>query len=130
LSSCSGNRRLAKADLKIFVNYSSKPPIPIFSNLKSLLNKEFYFSLDYSCINKNENVIQKYFNEKNNLCSIVIYNNGITISPIKKISSVIFNLFNISSTNDLLFFELFFQIINIFICYENCYFVPKEKSEH
>ena len=60
--------------------------------INKILNKEFYFPLDYSCINKSNNIIQKYFNEKNNLCSIIIYNNGITISPIKQICNINYEL--------------------------------------
>ena len=60
--------------------------------INKILNKEFYFPLDYSCIDKENNIIQKYFNEKNNLCSLVIYNNKITISPIKQISNITYEL--------------------------------------
>ena len=50
--------------------------------INKILNKEFYFPLDYSCIDKQNNIIEKYFNEKNNLCSLVIYNNNDIITSI------------------------------------------------
>jgi hypothetical protein len=60
--------------------------------INKILNKEFYFSLDYSCIDKTEKIIQSYFNKKNNLCSLIIYNNGKIISPIKQLSNINYEL--------------------------------------